>query len=175
MYCPECTTNVNRVAEKVEETVSNVVNSATEFVATATDVVNSMTTSNTTQEPPPESQGSESQPAPHDYTVMWDKPDTSKERVGLALAGGLAFLAPFVGFAVAANVARGGKGYLKPVGAGALTFFAMRAAAVGVLHFSGNLPSVSTPAALGALLPQVPRRHYVRPTRSFGSPCRSCR
>jgi hypothetical protein len=91
------------------------------------------------------------------YTVTWDMPDTSKEKAGVFLAGALAFLAPFVGFAVAASVGRKSSGYLKPVGAGALTFFAMRAAAVGVLHVTDNLPSVSTASALGAMMPQVPR------------------
>lgn len=109
-----------------------------------------------------------------DYTITWDMPDTDKERLGLAIAGGLAFLAPFVGFAVAARTARKSAGYLKPVGAGALTFFAMRAAAVGVLHYSGNLPHVSTATALGATLPQVPRRNY-QLGAAGRAPCRGCR
>lgn len=109
-----------------------------------------------------------------DYVITWDRPDTSKEKLGLAIAGGLAFLAPFVGFAVAAKVARGGSGYAKPIGAGALTFFAMRAAAVGVLHLSDNLPAVTAPTALGAVLPPVPNRHYA--PRAVGrAPCRGCR
>jgi len=116
-----------------------------------------------------------------EYVVTWDRPDTSKEKIGLLLAGGLAFLAPFVGFAVAARVARGSKGYFKPIGAGALTFFAMRAAAVGALHFSDNLPTVTAPAAFGAMMPQVPqRRVYSAPqvpqAPAFGhAPCRGCR
>ena len=109
-----------------------------------------------------------------DYTITWDMPDTNKERVGLAIAGGLAFLAPFVGFAVAARTARKSAGYLKPVGAGALTFFAMRAAAVGVLHYSGNLPNVSAATALGSALPQVPRRTY-QLGAAGRAPCRGCR
>lgn len=133
------------------------------YDATADDVVDGGADPGLTDEP--------------DYTVTWDMPDTSKERLGLALAGGLAFLAPFVGFAVAAKVARGSKGYMKPVGAGAFTFFAMRAAAVGVLHFTGNMPAVvSTSTALGAVLPQVPRRTVSLPQRRvFGAaPCRNC-
>ena len=107
------------------------------------------------------------------YTITWDMPDTSRERMGLAIAGGLAFLAPFVGFAVAARTARKTTGYLKPVGAGALTFFAMRAAAVGVLHYSGNLPNVSAATALGSTLPQVPRRNYQ--LGATKPPCPGCR
>jgi hypothetical protein len=119
-----------------------------------------------------------------DYVITWDRPDTSKEKLGLVIAGGLAFLAPFVGFAVAAKVARGGPGYFKPIGAGALTFFAMRAAAVGVLHFSDNLPAVTAPTAFGAMMPQVPQRRYapkvpqfpqVPQTRFGRAPCRGCR
>lgn len=111
-----------------------------------------------------------------DYTITWDMPDTSKEKLGLAIAGGLAFFAPFVGFAIAANVARKNSGFIMPIGAGGLAFFAMRAAAVGVLHVTGNLPAVSAPAALGAVLPQIPRRNYSYPqARVFrGSPCKNC-
>lgn len=116
-----------------------------------------------------------------DYVITWDAPDTSKEKVGLAVAGGLAFLAPFVSFAVAAKVARKTTGYFKPVGAGALTFFAMRAAAVGVLHFTDNLPAVTAPAAFGAVMPQVPQRHFAPKHPQMpqmrglrGAPCRGC-
>lgn len=138
----------------------------TEYTAAAADVVT------------PEQAAVPAQEEDVDYTITWDMPDTDKERIGLAIAGGLAFLAPFVGFAVAARTARKHAGYLAPVGYGALTFFAMRAAAVGVLHYSGNLPTVSAATALGATLPQVPRRNYQlgAPGRSAGrAPCRGCR
>ena len=116
-----------------------------------------------------------------DYVVTWDPADTSKEKLGLGIAGGLAFLAPFVALSVAAKVAHNDKGYFRPVGYGAITFFAMRAAAVGVLHFTDNLPTVTAPAALGAVLPQMPHRRPVPQGRVYRSsatgqaPCRGCR
>jgi hypothetical protein len=116
----------------------------------------------------------EAPPDSPDYTVTWDMPDTSRERMGLLIAGGLAFLAPFVGFAVAAHTARKHAGLIKPVGAGALTFFALRAASVGVLHYSGNLPNVSAATALGATLPQVPRRNYQLGATRGRAPCTTC-
>ena len=133
----------------------------------------------------PQDPVAEEQAGSLDYTITWDPADTTKEKAGLAIAGVLAFLAPFAGFAVAAKVAHNDRGDFRPVGYGAITFFAMRAAAIGVLHVTDNMPTVNAPTALGAVMPQMPRRAYYpkAPARPYypkapavgRAPCRGCR